>query len=119
MGRLFAGTPWDRPPRCERCGALESECTCPPEAPAKPERIAPEKQTARVRMEKRPKGKVVTKVENLDPEGNDLVDLAARLKTRCGSGGTVKEGAIEIQGSHREAVEAELQKIGYKVRKGG
>lgn len=116
MGRLFAGTPWDRPPRCERCGLLESECACPPEPAPKPERVPPEKQTARVRLEKRPKGKVVTKVEGLDPDGNDLADLAARLKARCGSGGTVKDGVVEIQGSHRDSVKAELLGLRYKVK---
>ena len=59
MGRLFAGTPFDRPPTCERCGQLESACSCPPVA-AEPVRIPPEKQTARLRVERRPKGKVVT-----------------------------------------------------------
>ncbi len=117
MGRLFAGTPWDRPPKCDRCGMLESECTCPPPPAPKPERIPPETQTARVRVEKRPKGKMVTRVENLDPDGNDLSELAARLKARCGSGGTVKDGAVEVQGSHQDTVSAELERIGYKVRK--
>ena len=69
MTRLFAGTPWDRPPTCERCGKLESECTCPPPLVA-PVRLAPESQTARLRLEKRPRGKVVTVVANLDPAGN-------------------------------------------------
>ncbi len=128
MGRLFAGTPWDRPPTCERCGRLEPECTCPP-ADREPVRIPPEKQTARLRIEKRPKGKVVTVVANLDPEGNDLPALAARLKAACGSGGTVKESGshsegpsrkahIEIQGDHLARAEAELTAIGYKTRRG-
>ncbi|HEU5115609.1 MAG TPA: translation initiation factor [Isosphaeraceae bacterium] len=117
MGRLFAGTPWDRPTKCDRCGMLEEECACPPPPDPTPERIPPEKQTARVRVEKRPKGKMVTRVENLDPVGNDLTGLAAWLKTKCGSGGTVKDGAIEIQGSHQATVSAELERIGYKVRK--
>ena len=41
MTRLFAGTPWDRPPTCERCGKLESECACPPPA-VEPKRLPPE-----------------------------------------------------------------------------
>ncbi len=107
MGRLFAGTPWDRPPSCDRCGKPESECQCP--APAvEPTRIAPEKQTAGLKVEKRPKGKLVTVVKNLDPKGNDLEALAGKLKSRCGSGGTVKDGVIEIQGDHLAAVEAML-----------
>ena len=64
--RLFAGTPWDRPPSCERCGKPESECQCPPPA-AEPTRIAPELQTARLSLEKRPKGKLVTVIGALIP----------------------------------------------------
>ena len=117
MGRLFAGTPFDRPPTCERCGQLESACSCPPSV-AEPVRIPPGEQTARLKLEKRPKGKVVTTVAGLDPSGNDLADLAARLKGRCGSGGTVKDGVIELQGDHLGAAEAALKAIGYKVRRG-
>ncbi len=116
MTRLFAGTPWDRPPSCERCGKLESECQCPPPA-TEPTRIAPELQTARLSLEKRPRGKMVTVIGALDPEGNDLQTLAARLKAACGTGGTVKEGRIELQGDHLKAVEAALQVIGYKTRR--
>ena len=117
MGRLFAGTPFDRPPVCERCGQLESACACPPVV-VEPARIAPGEQTARLRLEKRPKGKVVTAVSGLDPSGNDLAELAATLKSRCGSGGTVKDGVIELQGDHLAAAEAALKAIGYKVRRG-
>jgi len=99
MTRLFAGTPWDRPPTCERCGKLESECSCPPPV-VDPVRLAPETQIARLRLEKRAKGKVVTVVANLDPDGNDLPALAAQLKAKCGAGGTVKDGLIELQGDH-------------------
>src|SRR5947209_5826063 len=97
MGRLFAGTPWDRPLTCERCGQPESACQCPP-VEEEPELIPPEKQTARLKVEKRPRGKVVTVVSGLDPGGNDLTALATTLKGKCGSGGTVKEGLIEVQG---------------------
>lgn len=116
MTRLFAGTPWDRPPICDRCGRLESECSCPPEV-VPPVRLPPETQTAVLAVEKRPKGKVVTIVSGLDPEGNDLADLATRLKTACGAGGTLKDGRIELQGDHRPAAERTLQKIGYKTKR--
>jgi translation initiation factor 1 len=116
MQRLFAGTPWDRPPRCERCGQLEADCSCPPPA-AEPVRIPPDQQTARLRVEKRAKGKVVTVLWGLDPTGNDLSALAARLKDRCGTGGTVKDGTIELQGDHRAGAEAGLVALGYRVRR--
>lgn len=73
---------------------------------------------ARLRLERRPKGKVVTIVSGLDPIGNDLDDLAGRLKARCGAGGTVKEGQIEIQGDHLTAAEAALRAVGYQTRRG-
>jgi translation initiation factor 1 len=117
MGRLFAGTPWDRPPTCDRCGKLEAECACPPDT-VEPQRIPPETQTARLRLEKRPKGKHVTTVTGLDPEGNDLVDLAARLKAKCGTGGTLKDGVIELQGDHLTTAEAALKVIGYRTKRG-
>jgi translation initiation factor 1 len=115
MTRLFAGTPWDRPPTCERCGKLESECSCPPPI-VKPVRQSPESQTARLRLEKRAKGKVVTVVANLDPTENDLATLAAQLKSKCGTGGTVKDGLIELQGDHLATTEAWLVSLGYKVQ---
>ncbi len=118
MGRLFAGTPWDRPPTCDRCGAPEADCACPPLPSPPPVRLDPASQTARIKVEKRPKGKVVTAITGLDPAGNDLDDLAARLKSRCGSGGTVKDGAIELQGNHLAAADAALRAIGYATRRG-
>ena len=117
MGRLFAGTPWDRPPSCERCGRPEAECECPPPPPEAPARRPPESQTARLRLEKRPKGKVVTRISHLDPDEAALAGLAARLKARCGTGGTVKDGAIELQGDHLDAAEAELAALGYRTKR--
>lgn len=117
MGRLFAGTPWDRPPTCDRCGLLESECKCPPPVVEVP-RLDPAKQTARLRVEKRPKGKVVTVVSGLSPEGNDLESLAATLKAKCGTGGTVKEGVIELQGDHVAKADTALVSVGYRVKRG-
>jgi translation initiation factor 1 len=63
-------------------------------------------------------GKVVTVVANLDPAGNDLPALAVQLKTKCGTGGTVKDGLIELQGDHIAAAEGLLVALGYKTRRG-
>ena len=49
----------------------------------------------------------------------DLETLAARLKKRCGSGGTVRQGVIEIQGEHRDTLVAELGKLGWPAKKSG
>lgn len=113
MQRLFAGTEFDRPPRCERCEKLEEECECEPE----PEPVTPvEKQTAKLSKEKRKRGKVVTVISGLLDEGSSLTELLTRLKTACGAGGTIKEGALEIQGDHMDRVRDELKSIGYRVR---
>jgi len=60
----------------------------------------------RVSFERR-RGKPVTLVHNVPP--SEIRDVAAQLKRRCSSGGTVKNGVIEIQGDHRETVAALLQ----------
>lgn len=116
MTGLFAGTPFDRPPHCERCEQLESECRCPPPPEPEPFRIPPEKQTARLAVEKRKKGKSVTVIRNLDPDGNDFPALLTRLKTACGAGGTIQQDTIEVQGKHLDRVSGELKKLGYKVK---
>jgi translation initiation factor 1 len=113
--RLFEGTPWDRPPRCERCGALETDCRCPPPPPAAPVYKPPAQQRARVMVEKRAKGKLVTVVRGLAAADNDLPDLLTRLKTACGAGGTVKDDTLEIQGDHQRRVATLLAEIGYRV----
>jgi translation initiation factor 1 len=111
--RLFEGTQWDRPPRCEQCGDLEEACTCPP-----PPQVLtpPAKQTARLNVEKRKKGKVVTVVRGLPAEQNDLPGLLGRLKAACGAGGTIKDDELQIQGDHLERLRGLLADIGYRVR---
>ena len=111
--RLFEGTKWDRPPHCERCGEPEESCVCPP----LPKMLtAPEKQTARLAVEKRKKGKLVTVVRGLSSGGNDLPALLGRLKAACGAGGTLKDELLEIQGNHLERVRDLLTDLGYRVR---
>src|SRR3954470_7181409 len=61
-------------------------------------------------------GKTVTVVRGLD---GDLAGLASELKRHCGSGGSVKGDAIEIQGDHREKVVARLQAEGYRAKPAG
>jgi translation initiation factor 1 len=65
------------------------------------------------------KGKGMTIITGvpLHPEG--LRDLAKQLKQKCGTGGTVKHGTIEIQGDHRDLLVSELQSMGYSVKRSG
>ncbi len=114
--RLFEGTEFDIPPRCEECEALEADCKCPPK-PETPELAAnPEKQTARVRLEKRKKGKWVTVVAGLDPTGNHLSELLTSLKNSCGAGGTIQDQVIEIQGDHVDRIRGLLKAKGYRTK---
>ena len=64
-------------------------------------------------------GKAVTLVKKLILSEEDLKALAKKLKQECGTGGTIKDGVIEIQGEHREKIAAVLQKLGYKVKIAG
>lgn len=65
------------------------------------------------------KGKGVTVITGLPLAGTPLDELATRLKKHCGSGGTVREGVIEIQGDHRDVLVAELSRLGYPVKRSG
>ena len=64
-------------------------------------------------------GKGVTVVRGLDLPDADLVALGKQLKSACGSGGTVKDGVIEVQGDHVAKVMAQLINRGYKVKQVG
>jgi translation initiation factor 1 len=65
------------------------------------------------------KGKGVTVVRGLPLPADDLAELGRRLKALCGSGGTVKEGVIEVQGDHRDRIVAFLLDAGWKARRLG
>ena len=56
---------------------------------------------------------------NVPVDESGLRELAGTLKQRCGTGGTVNDGRIEIQGDQRERIVAELEKLGYKVKRVG
>jgi translation initiation factor 1 len=109
--RLFAGTPFDRPPVCERCGRSADDCTCQPGLPPPGAAGMP---IARLAVEKRNKGKLVTIVRG--PPLGDLPALLTQLKSACGAGGTLKEDAIEIQGDHVRRIGEALAKLGYRTR---
>ena len=78
--------------------------------------LARAEQAATVRVESRRYDKPVTLVEGLDPSVIDLANLASELKKELGTGGTVAEGVIELQGDHRERVPDLLDDRGFDVR---
>ena len=100
---------------CPVCSKPVADCTCG-------RKTVPPKGDGIVRVSrstKGRKGKGVTVVSGVPLTGDALKELALKLKQRCGAGGTVKEGAIEIQGEHRDLLVLELAKLGYNVRRSG
>jgi translation initiation factor 1 len=64
-------------------------------------------------------GKGVSVISGLPLPAVELAALAADLKKRCGAGGAVKDGVIEIQGDHRDRLVSELRKLGYDAKRSG
>lgn len=84
-----------------------------------PETPDPSKQRLIVRIDRRQRaGKQVTLVEGFVGKSDDLAALAKTLKTRCGVGGTAKDGEITVQGDLRDKVVALLQSMGYNAKRG-
>ena len=100
---------------CPNCRRPVRECVCPKGAPgaAKPSAVRVGRET------KGRAGKGVTTVTGLPLSSSEIDSLAAQLKKRCGSGGTVRDGVIEIQGDHRDLIVAELTKLGWPAKKSG
>lgn len=90
--------------------------------PANKELSQSDKGNARVRVcleSKGRKGKKVTTINGLPLDGDELEKLGTSLKQSCGTGGTTKDGVIEIQGDHCKKILEELQKLGYKPKRAG
>jgi translation initiation factor 1 len=64
-------------------------------------------------------GKTVTVIRGLPERGPALEGRVAQMKRLCGAGGTLKDGAVEIQGDHRERLAAHLRALGYTVKLAG
>jgi translation initiation factor 1 len=100
---------------CPKCHELKKTCPCTSETPA------PGKSTI-VRVGRETKGRAgkgVTIISDLSLNDTGLAELATRLKTKLGTGGTVKAGRIEIQGDHRDRIVALLEGIGYRAKRVG
>ena len=91
----------------------------PQEAPATAYPSAA-KQTARLTLDRKGRGgKAVTLISGLRHDPATLEALLKRLKQQCGVGGTLKDGAIELQGDQRERTAAALMALGYGVKRVG
>jgi translation initiation factor 1 len=100
---------------CPRCGQSLAQCRCAKkqEAPKGSGQVRVGRQT------QGRKGKGVTVITGLPLAEAELLALARELKQRCGTGGTVKDGAIEIQGDHRDALVEELTRRGFAAKRSG
>lgn len=85
----------------------------------KQETLSATQQDLRIWIERKGGGKVATVVKGFIGNEDDLTALAKLLKTKCGVGGTAKEGIIIIQGDVRDKVLLLLEKEGYKAKKAG
>lgn len=99
---------------CPACRQALAACTC------RQAKIPAGDGIVRVSREtKGRKGKGVTLIKGLPLGALELATLAKQLKARCGSGGTIKDGTIEIQGDHAEALAAHLASLGWTVKRAG
>jgi len=87
---------------------------------SEPDTLPPEKQKLYLSLDKKNRnGKIVTIISNFIGKQDDLIKLEKLLKTKCGTGGSTKDGEIIIQGDFRDKIEHTLNQLGYKtVRKG-
>lgn len=112
--RLVYSTETGREPKvCPKCHA--KPCHCSPEQSAA---VGP--QTARIQRESKGRaGKTVTTISGLHLNTTELTELGAVLRRRCGTGGTIKNETIELQGDQRDVVAAILRELGYQVKLAG
>jgi len=101
---------------CPKCGQLLKKCRCNNSASDQSKRDG----IVRIQREtKGRKGKGVTLISGVPLAGDELKSLAKSLKQKCGTGGTIKNGIIEIQGDHRELLLGLLKEKGWQVKKAG
>jgi translation initiation factor 1 len=116
--RLVYSTDSGRVSNCPVCGKPYKQCRC--DQPL--ENCSGRKNDGIVRVMRDRKGrggKTVTVIVGVMGSEAELTTLAQQLKKLCGSGGTVKDSTIEIQGDHCDKVQAKLSELGYKVKRAG
>jgi len=104
---------------CPSCQNPAVECTCKKK---KSGFQTNEKYDGIIRVQrevKGRKGKTVTTVSAFQLADDELKNLAAQLKSHCGTGGSVKEGVIIMQGDHRDTLITELKNLGFKAKIAG
>lgn len=112
LGGLVFSTDAGR--HCPACSQPQDACICSQATVPEGDGIA------RVRRESKGRGgKTVTTVTGVPLAAAELKELASALKRRCGTGGALKEGVIEIQGDHVQLLIDELTKRGFRAKKSG
>ncbi|NRR29564.1 translation initiation factor Sui1 [Oxalobacteraceae bacterium] len=101
---------------CPGCRQPLAACTCKTAAKAAPAGDGAVKVSLQTKGRG---GKSVTLVKGLALDAMALAVLGKQLRSACGSGGTVKDGVIEVQGDHCELILAALVKQGYKAKRAG
>ena len=104
---------------CPKCNKPASKCTCKSKVSKKADDGTTDGMIRIKREVKGRKGKTVTTISGFNKDDGVIKDLASRIKALCGSGGSVKDGVMIIQGDHREAIKAELEKQGFKTKLAG
>lgn len=100
---------------CPDCSKPIAECVC-----AEDQSTLVGDGIVRIRREtKGRRGKSVTVIDGIPLGHLELIQVGKQLKKRCGTGGTVKDGVVEIQGDHREILMAELKRRGWTVKRSG
>ena len=117
--RLVYSTDGGRVGTCPRCGKPYKQCRCDTTTSNQQSTIKSDGIARVMRDRKGRGGKTVTVITGLPASEETLTTLAQQLKKLCGSGGTVKDGVIEIQGDHCDKVMAKLMALGYKVKRAG
>jgi translation initiation factor 1 len=112
QNRIVYSTDGGRLDRCSKCGRQLDSCRC--QASVAP---TPGDGIVRIARERGGRhGNTVTVISGIPGGPAERDKLAASLKRLCGSGGTVKDALVEIQGEHRERVAARLRELGFTVK---
>lgn len=104
---------------CPSCQKSVLECTCKKKKSRSQTNIKYDGIIRIQRELKGRKGKTVTTVSGFQINADELKNLAAQLKRHCGTGGSVKDGVIIIQGDHRDTLITELKNRGFKAKIAG
>ena len=104
---------------CPSCQKPINECTCKKKKSRSQPNIKIDGNIRAQREVKGRKGKTVTTIYGFQLDDDELKDLATQFKRRCGTGGSVKDGVIIIQGDHQDILIAELKNRGFMAKKAG